>query len=46
MNASLQSPPTARLLIIDDEPAHMTALYHTLEDTGYGDTSARGATNT
>lgn len=25
----------ARLLIVDDNPSHMTALYHTLEDAGY-----------
>lgn len=35
MNATIQNPPAARLLIVDDEPAHMTALYHTLEDEGY-----------
>lgn len=31
--AGVTSP--ARLLIVDDNPSHMTALYHTLEDAGY-----------
>lgn len=38
--------PTARILIVDDEVAQMTALCHTLEDEGYvtvGFSSARAA---
>ncbi|MFT3752612.1 MAG: response regulator [Paludibacter sp.] len=35
MNTAAPSASQARLLIVDDEPAHMTALYHTLEDSGY-----------
>lgn len=35
MNSATQNPTKVRLLIVDDEPAHMTALYHTLEDSGY-----------
>jgi two-component system, sensor histidine kinase and response regulator len=35
MNATTPTVTNARLLIVDDEPAHMTALYHTLEDADY-----------
>lgn len=35
MNTAANSSTKARLLVVDDEPAHMTALYHTLEDAGY-----------
>ncbi len=35
MNIAANSVPKVRLLVVDDEPAHMTALYHTLEDAGY-----------
>lgn len=35
MNTAATNPAKARLLVVDDEPAHMTALYHTLEDSGY-----------
>ena len=35
MNVSIPHPPKARLLIVDDEPVHMTALYQTLGDAGY-----------
>lgn len=35
MNTAANTAAKVRLLIVDDEPAHMTALYHTLEDTGY-----------
>lgn len=35
MNNAANSHSKVRLLIVDDEPAHMTALYHTLEDSGY-----------
>lgn len=35
MNIAIQGPSKVRLLVVDDEPAHMTALYHTLEDAGY-----------
>jgi len=35
MNTTNTPPTKPRLLVVDDEPAHMTALYHTLEDSGY-----------
>jgi signal transduction histidine kinase len=35
MNIDNPLPAKPRLLIVDDEPTHMTALYHTLEDSGY-----------
>jgi signal transduction histidine kinase len=35
MNTDTTAPAKPRLLIVDDEPTHMTALYHTLEDSGY-----------
>jgi signal transduction histidine kinase len=39
MNAITPTTHKARLLIVDDELAHMTALYHTLEDSGYNVTA-------
>jgi two-component system sensor histidine kinase/response regulator len=38
------SSPAVRLLIVDDNPSHMTALYHTLEDAGYDVTAFPSAT--
>jgi signal transduction histidine kinase len=35
MNIAASTPEKVRLLVVDDEPAHMTALYHTLGDSGY-----------
>jgi two-component system sensor histidine kinase/response regulator len=35
MNIDNTIPAKPRLLVVDDEPTHMTALYHTLEDSGY-----------
>lgn len=40
MNTAIPSPPKVRLLIVDDDPAQMTALYRTLGDEGY-DVTAR-----
>ncbi|MGC3982568.1 MAG: response regulator [Steroidobacteraceae bacterium] len=41
---TVSTPHKARLLVVDDEPAHMTALYHTLEDAGYDVTAFPSAT--
>lgn len=35
MNTTSTMPAKPRLLVVDDDPVHMTALYHTLEDSGY-----------
>jgi len=35
MSVANPALPKVRLLVVDDEPAHMTALYHTFEDAGY-----------
>lgn len=35
MNTLASMSSKARLLVVDDNPSHMTALYHTLEDAGY-----------
>jgi signal transduction histidine kinase len=35
MNTETNSSDKPRLLIVDDEPKHMAALHHTLEDAGY-----------
>lgn len=43
MNIAIQSPPKVRLLVVDDEAAHMTALSHTLEDAGYDVTAFASA---
>ena len=43
MNIAIQSPPKVRLLVVDDEPAHMIALHHTLEETGYDVTAVPSA---
>ena len=42
MNPS-SSQPLAKLLIVDDEVAQMTAMCHTLEDTGYATTGFASA---
>lgn len=42
MNTETQQP-LARLLVVDDDPAHMTALYRTLEDAGYDVTAFTSA---
>ncbi|MGC3979625.1 MAG: hypothetical protein QM808_00010 [Steroidobacteraceae bacterium] len=41
---TVSTPHKARLSVVDDEPAHMTALYHTLEDAGYDVTAFPSAT--
>lgn len=35
--------PIAHMLVVDDDPAHMTALYRTLEDAGYDVTAFSSA---
>jgi CheY-like chemotaxis protein len=37
------SPPQARLLIVDDEPAQLQALCETLQDKGYATTGLSSA---